>query len=277
MPFRIKVLGRDGVFAFINGPLAMANGWEDADDASGRTLDESSLFFRALAGNPYRMLQLCNVRFVISPPGALPDYLKPALSVQAGSQKVQVSRFTGELPRYFLVPEWQSVPPSNRFDSLTASGFDPARTVLIHAPENALPTRPTPPAQKLGCRITDYRWNRVRVETDTDQEAMLVGSDRYSPMWRAYLDGAESPMWQADGMLRAVAVPAGRHTVELRLVGKGALPLWIVLGAWALGLAMAAWAFVRFRRRSTSSAAGPAASPPCAVPSAPSERLPKGE
>ena len=41
-------------------------------------------------------------------------------------------------------------------------------------------------------------------------------SEMYYPAWKAYVDGHPVPLYSADYMLRAVPVPAGDHTVELR-------------------------------------------------------------
>lgn len=41
-------------------------------------------------------------------------------------------------------------------------------------------------------------------------------SEAYYPAWKPYLDGRPVPLYVADHVLRAVPVPAGEHTVELR-------------------------------------------------------------
>jgi uncharacterized membrane protein YfhO len=42
-----------------------------------------------------------------------------------------------------------------------------------------------------------------------------VLSDNWFPGWHATVDGHAEPVLLADGALRGIAVPAGRHTVEM--------------------------------------------------------------
>ena len=45
---------------------------------------------------------------------------------------------------------------------------------------------------------------------------MLVLSEVYYPAWKAYVDGERVQIYRADHLLRAIPVPNGEHTVELR-------------------------------------------------------------
>ncbi len=44
---------------------------------------------------------------------------------------------------------------------------------------------------------------------------MVVVSELFYPGWRATVDGTDTPIYRADHALRAVLVPAGRHSVEM--------------------------------------------------------------
>jgi hypothetical protein len=54
----------------------------------------------------------------------------------------------------------------------------------------------------------------VRLEANAQQNAMLFLADLAYPGWRAYVDGAETPIRRANYIFRAVFVPAGQHTVD---------------------------------------------------------------
>jgi uncharacterized membrane protein YfhO len=84
----------------------------------------------------------------------------------------------------------------------------------------------------------------VRIEAEAIGPALLVIQDAWWPGWEATVDGAPTEILAADGLVRAVPFPPGRHAVELRydppelrvglaLTGLGAL--------LCIGLAASAW------------------------------------
>jgi hypothetical protein len=62
--------------------------------------------------------------------------------------------------------------------------------------------------------ITRYEANYVRISANTLADGFLFLSDSYYPGWKAYVDGVESEIYQADYAFRAVYLTTGRHTVE---------------------------------------------------------------
>jgi hypothetical protein len=57
---------------------------------------------------------------------------------------------------------------------------------------------------------------KVRIEAESAGEGTLVVADAYWPGWEATVDGREAPIHAADGLVRAVRWPAGRHVLEMR-------------------------------------------------------------
>lgn len=63
--------------------------------------------------------------------------------------------------------------------------------------------------------LTDYRVNRLTYEYESATDGVAVFSEiYYDKGWKAYVDGKESPYFRVDYVLRAMTLPAGRHTVE---------------------------------------------------------------
>ncbi|TQF16961.1 YfhO family protein, partial [Myxococcus llanfairpwllgwyngyllgogerychwyrndrobwllllantysiliogogogochensis] len=64
-------------------------------------------------------------------------------------------------------------------------------------------------------RVERPSLEHLRVEVETSEPAVLVVNDAYQPGWTAWVDGSEVPILAANFAVRAVAVPAGQHRVEM--------------------------------------------------------------
>jgi uncharacterized membrane protein YfhO len=64
--------------------------------------------------------------------------------------------------------------------------------------------------------VEEYEADRMELHVSTKTPGMLVLGEVYYPAWKAYVDGEPVPLYRADHLFRAVPVPAGEHTVELR-------------------------------------------------------------
>jgi hypothetical protein len=87
--------------------------------------------------------------------------------------------------------------------------------------------------------VERYRNTEVLIDSMADTAGYVVLNDPYHPWWNAEVDGQETPVLQANGIFRAVRVPAGRH--EVRFVfrpfsgaWRDARRRWPILGRlWA--------------------------------------------
>jgi uncharacterized membrane protein YfhO len=88
---------------------------------------------------------------------------------------------------------------------------------------------------------------------------LLVLAEAYHPGWRAQVNGQPAPVWPADGLLRAVPVPAGASRVEMTFTDPALRRgLVVTLVALASVLALIVGSLVR-GRRPAAPAAGTAA------------------
>jgi hypothetical protein len=97
---------------------------------------------------------------------------------------------------------------------------------------------PFPAGPRMG--VIAPVWQRESLEADVivPTASVMVLSEAWSPAWQAFLDGRRVRVLRAYGILRAVAVPAGRHRLVMRyeswLLKIG---LWLTLAGMALLLA----------------------------------------
>ncbi|MCD8310556.1 MAG: YfhO family protein [Prevotellaceae bacterium] len=70
-------------------------------------------------------------------------------------------------------------------------------------------------------RLTGYAPNRVRYETENGGDGIALFSEIYYPDgWQATIDGKQAQIGRADYVLRAMYIPKGKHTVEMRFDPK---------------------------------------------------------
>ena len=65
-------------------------------------------------------------------------------------------------------------------------------------------------------RIIEDGANDVTLEAALPAEGFVVLRDSFDPSWRATVDGAPAQVVRANGLYRAVRVPAGRHVIRFR-------------------------------------------------------------
>lgn len=153
-------------------------------------------------------------------------------------------------PRAVIVTDLQRVDDQ---DDLLArvmdEGFEPRSSALVEHPVDWPKSSGAPADATRVLSVEDRGPNRIVVELEAAEQALLVLSEMHMPGWSARIEEQDLPVIRADYLLRAVPVPPGRHTVELSYwppgLGKGILLAILALLA-ALGPQL--WTMIRRRR-----------------------------
>ncbi len=120
------------------------------------------------------------------------------------------------LPRAFAVHAAQ-IMQTNRavLDALADSGFHPSESaVLVADGMDVAPLRALSAGAPDQVSILQYAPERVVVKANLGGNGLVVLADMWYPGWRAYVDGAEQPIYRVYHAFRGVSVLAGSHTVE---------------------------------------------------------------
>ncbi len=222
----------------------VAYGLEEIDGASPLRLARWQTAMERLPQE--RLWALLNVRYVLSRSDALEA---PAQRVAEGAgldgQPAYLHRLTQPSARAWLAEQVLVEPDEDRlWQRLADASFDLSRQVLLPA----LPTGWSGPAAASdagGSVVWRERLpEHLALDVTSPQPAVLVLSELSYPGWRVTVDGAAAPLLEANGLLRAVALEAGAHQVELTYrpasVTVGLALSTVTLLAVVVGLALLA-------------------------------------
>lgn len=115
-------------------------------------------------------------------------------------------------PRAFLVQK--GVPLAERTQALAQLKVtDFQREVLLEDAPGERDATPSPAKEPGLASIRGYRPNRVDVDVRNAPPGYLVLTDVWFPGWTCTVDGHPAPIYRANFLFRAVAIPAGNHDV----------------------------------------------------------------
>jgi hypothetical protein len=222
-----------------------------------RDLNDLVFFFRWVEGTPShaRLLRMGGVGTVLSLHTAGLLGLHPAgLLPSLFPEPIRVWRVPGEPTRSWVVGCARLADRGEAFRVLADPAFDPSHEVILPAAAGDTPPGCGPAGTS---RVSLFRSDRVGLDVEAEAPGFVVLADAWDPGWRVTLDGRAVPLLRANVAFRAVAVPSGRHHIEMvyrpRAVLEG-------LGLSGASLVLAIGVAWRARRRDPA-ATGQGSSP----------------
>jgi len=200
-------------------------------------MNEIVLFQEILKASsaPERIYARCAVKYIYSPERGvveLPDALSRAMVFYQAEY---------EPDRRRQVELWES------------PEFPAGQKVLLEKASAA--TAGSPGLAAEPAQVVSYSNQKVVVKFNAAADGWLVLFDSYYPGWRAAVDGKEAPIRRANVFFRAVAAPAGEHTVEFRYRPGSFVRGLITAAAGVLGwLALAVLAQGKWKKRKQTGA-----------------------
>jgi hypothetical protein len=150
-----------------------------------------------------RVLNMLNMRYLIYSPEAPPLKNRHALGNAWFAKELKLVNTADE--------------------ELKAVGeINPANTLVVDKRyESELNGFVAKPDSTSSIKLTDYKANALKYESNAASEQVAVFSEiYYKDGWNAYIDGQLTPHFPGDWVLRALRVPAGKHTIEFKFEPK---------------------------------------------------------
>ena len=198
-----------------------------------------------------RLLKLFSTEFYACEPGDVCESLKRVgIYPVFESEGITICRDTAHLPRAYFVRSGNAHifnQPDAALQHILSDSFDPFGDVaieLVPGRQKEPTWRPEEPTAgqvpmtipgktaRGGASISTSDPRKVQITARAPEPGYLILTDTYYPGWRAYVDGVDTPIYQANYLFRAVPLNAGDH--EVRFVYR---PRTFAVGA-ALSLAI---------------------------------------
>lgn len=162
--------------------------------------------------NPF-LWNLLNVKYIVSPR-------------EMGPQPIFKSNQTGwyvyenpsMFPRAFFVDSYKVAQPLEILKNMKEGNFDPSLVAYL---EKDPGVELQVPSESAKVEIIEHKNESIKLKVKTDGNNLLMLSEIYYPLWKAYLDGKEIDILKANYAFRAVIIPAGEHNLEFKLEVKG--------------------------------------------------------
>ena len=145
---------------------------------------------------------------------------------------VRLYKVEHALPRVFVAFKSEEHSASEILRHLLDRAVVTGTTVLLEQREPWMETVPND-ALPVPCQIGRFGNTVVQATCDAPFAGLAVFVEQYAPGWSAVVDGAPAPVLKANAVMRAVPLPAGKHTVVLNYEppGLGLGAILSVLGA----------------------------------------------
>lgn len=132
------------------------------------------------------------------------------LVFKEGETKVYKNKNT--IPRVFLVSK--IIKAKNDQDEMNKLFENIQSLSKIATTQEDIRIADTPIEKNEYTKIIKYSENKVKIETNTTVERLLIFTDIYYPMWKADIDGSETKIYSVDFTFRGLVVPKGQHIIE---------------------------------------------------------------
>ena len=135
--------------------------------------------------------------------------------------KIYVYENTNYLPKLKFYKNFVVVSTSTEAADKLANVIDISNQLVITDVDGGIGYEPRS-GETLNSTIILEKYSNTEIvaKTKTEENGMLYLSDSYYPGWKAYIDGNETEIFNANVAFRAIALPKGEHEVKFYYVPK---------------------------------------------------------
>ena len=166
------------------------------------------------AAGRFQMLDMLNMRYMITA-SPLPDSPLFRLAWRGTGQKGEprlVYENLNAFPRVYFVDDYRVAEGRQALTLLQDPSVDLSRTAVLESKPSVEPVS----REGSTAKITGFSFNEIHVDASVAAPCIMVLSEVYYPRWKVTVDGEAGDIIPANYVLRAVALPAGTHSLVFK-------------------------------------------------------------
>ena len=219
----------------------MQDGLQGVELISVALSNEAAL--RAWSEDPLRFLQAMNVGFYADATASADSTIGLTLAASHPELPIHIYSVPDPVARLYLVGDYEVRDgQAGALRRVLEDDFPLGGRVVLEAEPRVELDR----AASGTILSRADRSNRVTAKVRTSGPMLAVVSDRWYPGWKARVNGVEAPVLRANGVFRAVPVPAGVSDIDLRFA-PGSILLGAAISLAGLLALTATWIMARSR------------------------------
>lgn len=164
---------------------------------------------------PMPVLNMLSTKYFVLP-DSLPyvNMFSTLRQVYSGADGVYLYQNLKALPKAWFVDSLRVITDeAQRLSAMKDEAFNPAQVAIV---ESSIAGTASPDSSYA--RLTSSGLHQLSYDVYTNKDAYLVLSEVYYPAgWKAFLDGKELEIHPTNHVLRGLVIPAGKHTLELKM------------------------------------------------------------
>lgn len=190
------------------------------EERAGLSNSRSSYFHKSIGGYhgavPKRISDIADFYIYKGKIGPL-NMLNVRYLIRSGEAGMYAQRNPGALGNAWF-PENVTVVPDANAELLALDSLDFTKEVIVHKEfESMIPKKRFERDSTATIALTKAQPNHLTYEFMSASDRFAVFSEAYFEKgWNAYVDGALTPHFRTNYMLRGMIIPSGNHTVEFK-------------------------------------------------------------
>jgi hypothetical protein len=158
-----------------------------------------------------KLFNLLSVKYLIFKKNDVHDFNVNSIFWQ--DKNWVIIKNNNSLPHVYFVENFEVIKDGKQIlMRMFNSTFDPKNSVILEDVPNFSKKKSNNITNKI--KQINYAPNNILLETNVNEDQLLILTDNYYSGWKAYIDGKETRICRANYTFRAIVVPNGIHTIK---------------------------------------------------------------